>query len=345
MNFSEKLTRLNNRRNDPQYVTKAFSADSAYQILHESFNTINYPDAVKYTIGAMAEVDHIYIEKILKDGERIKKYLEELNSDSYSISFKYQGSTTNRTSIESTSDIDILVMQEKFVFSKKGNGGSYSGDWRGEQRQLRNECISKIRTNFPAVKIDNEGTYSVKLEGGSLFRKIDIVPACWDYLGKYDNYPQEYNKGIRVFDKNVDDSNTNYPFLNNTLIELKDQLCFANYRKAIRLLKNLRTDSERQIDASSYDIVSLLYNMPEEKYNVGSQVLRLVTNIKDHLLSMCNDNNYYLGLTVPDETRKISDKLTVNNLRALTVEVGDLEKGLINELSIVYKTINERVVM
>jgi hypothetical protein len=133
----------------------------------------------------------------------------------------------------------------------------------------------------------------------------------------------------------------NYPFYNNQLINQKDIFSGGNYRKAVRLLKTLKADSDRKIDISSYDIVSLAYHMDNHVLNTGSQYLVLVKNICDHLLYLVNHPDYFRGLYVPDQTRKISEKTTLEDLSAMAVEVGELERDLIQELSGMRKTLNE----
>ena len=133
----------------------------------------------------------------------------------------------------------------------------------------------------------------------------------------------------------------NYPFLNNKLIKEKDNRCSGNYRKAVRLLKTLRSDSSRQIDISSYYIVALLYCMDDSNYYVNNQYLALVKNIAAYLLNLTQNVSRFYCLEVPDGTRKISDKTTIDSLKGLTVEVGDLEKNLVQDLTQIRKSIYE----
>jgi hypothetical protein len=343
MNYSEKLKSLQNRRSDPQFVYKSFSADSAMRILNEDYSTINYPESVKYTMGAMAEVDQAYTSNSVKEGLRIQEQLKSIMDEGFAISFRFQGSTTNNTHIKAHSDIDLLVIQERFTFTNKINGSKYEGDWKSEQISLRKSCNTKLSSAYPSAIIDNSGNFSISVSGGSLKRKVDVVPSCWDLNDQYFNDEKEENKGIRVFNKECTEYNTNYPFINNRIISNKDIRCSGNFRKAVRLLKTLKADSSRQLKISSYDIVSLLCHMNDSYYLVGNQHLQLVQNIKNHLLGYCTNYQQFLSLSVPDNTRKISDKTSKEDLNGITVEVGELEKVLIQDLSRIYKSLNENI--
>jgi hypothetical protein len=291
-------------------------------------------------LGAMAEVEAEYTENTFKEGERIKNQLNDLRDTGFNISFKFQGSTTNNTHIKQHSDIDLLVLQENFLFNSSSSS-AYQGDWKREQAALRQSCYEKLKNIYYTATVDNSGKFAVSIIGGSLKRKIDVVPACWD-MQKYQSSPyNEALKGVRVYTKNCDDCNVNYPFLNNKLIEEKDNRCLGNYRKAVRLLKTLRSDSSRQIDISSYDIVALLYHMDDIKYDVNTQYLALVKNIADYLVSLTQNIVRFNSMKVPDETRKISDKTTIDALNGITVEVGDLEKNLVQNLTQIRKSIYE----
>jgi hypothetical protein len=340
MDYSRKLEALQNRRGDTTYLQRLFSADSLSKVINEEapYLHIDYPDSVKYTLGAMSEVDAQYTQNTLKEGERIENQLAALRNMGYEFTFRFQGSTTNNTHIKQYSDIDILVLQEKFIFTPKPLHPFEN--WAYEQKSLRQRGYELLNSAYPAAVVDNSGTFSISLSGGSLRRDIDVVPACWDYnKNPYATVDEE--KGVKVFSKDCGNSNINYPFLNNSLIEQKDRNCHGNYRKGVRLLKTLKADSSRNIDVSSYDIVSILYNMDNANYCVENQYLALVTNILNHLQSLVKNWSYFCTLDVPDGTRKISDKTSYEALSALTVEMGDLEKDLVNELCRVRKSLNQ----
>ncbi|KGH25473.1 hypothetical protein P353_24980 [Comamonas testosteroni] len=66
---------------------------------------------------------------------------------------------------------------------------------------------------------------------------------------------------MEVLDKKKCEFNDNMPFLVQYNINNKDELTFGGCKKAIRLLKTLRADADDEIDFSSFNIMSIIYNM------------------------------------------------------------------------------------
>jgi hypothetical protein len=172
MNYSAKLQNLINRRGDNQYIQKSFSADSLGSIFSEGalrsekYFNIDFPDSVKYTLGAMAEVDAEYTQNTFKEGERIKSQLNDLENAGFNISFEFQGSATNNTHIKQHSDIDLLVLQENFLFNSL-SGSKYQGDWKREQASLRQSCYKKLKDIYYTATVDNSGKFAISITGGS----------------------------------------------------------------------------------------------------------------------------------------------------------------------------------
>jgi hypothetical protein len=346
MKYSTKLQNLINRRGDNQYIQKSFSAESSSSIFSEralraeKYYNIDFPDTVKYALVAMTEVEEEKKKNTFKEGERIKNQITDLKNSGFNISFEFQGSTTNNTHIKQHSDIDLLVLQENFLFNSP-TASKYYGDWRKEQSSLRQSCYEKLKTIYNTATVDNNGKFAISITGGSLRRKIDVVPACWDMGNQQLTSYNEILKGVRVYTRDCGEFNLNYPFLNNELVEKKDNRCNGNYRKAVRLLKTLKGDSDRQIDISSYDIVALLFHMDDSKYHVNNQYLVLVKNITSYLISLTQNLAMFYYLEVPDGTRKICDKTTIESLNGIAIEVGELEKNLVQDLAQIRKSIQE----
>ena len=68
-------------------------------------------DVVKYVKRAMCAVGEDYTKRTIEAGEAAKQHLKD---SSRNISFEYQGSVMTNTHIRGASDIDLLVMCEKF---------------------------------------------------------------------------------------------------------------------------------------------------------------------------------------------------------------------------------------
>ena len=336
---TDKYRRLQSRRNDQDFLYNSYSMEDANRILNKSYQRIQFPETVKYIIESMQEMDSAYTLNSYKEGERVKSHLEDLTFD---VSFEYQGSVTNNTHIKAHSDIDLLVIIEKF-FSlehplKPQN--PYSGNPIDDLYELRGECNQIFESVYTSVDIDNSGSCAISLSGGSLRRKVDVVPSNWYETVKYRETNLSYYKGIQVLDKTTMIRNINYPFLNNQLIEQKDIDCNYNYRKAIRLLKNIKADADNEINISSYDIIAILFHMTDDKYLVSYYPLNILINIEKHFNYLITYPNYFNQLNVPDNSRKISEKTSITDLRDMKNEITNLKNQATMELYNVGKSLN-----
>lgn len=68
-------------------------------------------DVVKYVKRAMCAVGEDYTKRTIEAGEAAKQHLKDSIRN---ISFEYQGAVMTNTHIRGASDIDLLVMCEKF---------------------------------------------------------------------------------------------------------------------------------------------------------------------------------------------------------------------------------------
>ena len=179
--------------------------------------------------------------------------------------------------------------------------------------QLKDNCHSNIKTNFPKVNIER-GAKSLKLTGGSLRRDIDVVPSCW-------NEKTKPKKGIAILNEEENSQVINTPFYHNQLLNQKDEHCKFFYKKAIRLVKNLKADIEEQenkeLKISSYEITALIYHISDDKFSTLKQNTELVPMlVKEFNLLLSRKD--LKELEVPDGSRKIiKNKETIISLQEL----------------------------
>lgn len=255
-----RLDRLNQRRLDTDIVEA--------KLLNETYRNISQSDSVKYVIGSMQPIDPEYTKNTYVQGERVRNQLE--NRLTEICEYEYQGSVTNDTHIKAKSDIDLLVLIDKFFSLEKPQEpkSPYKGNPLQDLLNLRKESENALEQAFPQAIIDKNGSKSISIEGGSLTRKIDVVPSNWYHTNKYAETNNDIYRGVKILDKSVPCRLANTPFLHNAWIEYKDQQTNGGLRKACRLMKSLKYDTEN-IDLSSYDIVSIAFNI--SKTRVRSQ--------------------------------------------------------------------------
>jgi hypothetical protein len=97
----------------------------------------------------------------------------------------------------------------------------YLGDPINELATIRRICEECLAEEFYAAEIDTEGGKCVSIHGGSLRRKVDVVPASWVHTQEYEttkNLNEAYAKrfrGINVLEKSSRSLIQNFPFLHN----------------------------------------------------------------------------------------------------------------------------------
>lgn len=156
------------------------------------------------------------------------------------------------------------------------------------------------------------------------------MPSNWFYSNLYKRYPQcSYLKGVQVFDKRKNSRDANFPFYNKELLCRKEKSSNFLYKSLVRLTKNIRCDSEDKNvqNISSYDIQAIFYHMKDECFQnlKGIDIVPVATAFLEQLLK---NSNTYNALLVPDETRCISDKLSIKDLSLLYKEFADINSVL-----------------
>jgi nucleotidyltransferase-like protein len=319
MNIQQRLERLAQRRTDP-------SLFEAQAKSYESYRDLAVPEAIKYIIGAMQPIDIRYTERTIEQGNRVRDQLTKRLASG--VEYRFQGSVLNDTHIRQHSDIDLLVFVEKFTFVKAPLAAKnpYQGDSTQDLRDLRSETRTALESAFPAVTVDDAGSRSIELSGGSLARIVDVVPAAWLDTIEYDRTGDEVHRGVKVFNKLDGSFAANYPFKNAAEIDAKDRRCGGGMRKAARFMKTLKADSD-VIKLSSYDIAAIAWNMSDSSLNYGMPWdMKVFYGCRDYVRRLVDDADLRGSLCVPDGTRRVftSGHATVDGATALLAEIDEL---------------------
>ena len=292
--------------------------------------------AVRYTVGAMARVDPRYTEITYEQGERVRNQLDKaLKGSNAACDFEYQGSVTNDTHIKSYSDIDLLAITCRFWILEPPQQPThrYEGNPIADLKEIRMTSCKTLREEFPTAEVDDSGTKSVAISGGSLRRKIDVVPANWFHTNEYATSLAKRHRAVQVLDVRTGERIKNSPFLHNYLIHERDVATQGGLRKVVRLMKSLKYDSGR-VDLSSYDLTSIGYNMPEHEVTTGpGEEIPLLARLKTYLDRIAAMPQLRAEMTTPDESRKVfaEGHATLEALQAIQSEVNDLVEAVCND--------------
>lgn len=286
---------------------RKFGDDLRKGDLFESFSG-KASDAVLYISEAMEPVSKTYTENTFKQCDRVIEQLKSNISTKHSgLDFEYQGSVPLNVHIKKHSDIDLLVATGRYhvVTPPLPVLSPYTGDAKNDMVQLRDDMVGTIKTQFPAVAIDNTGGKAVAIEGGSLNRKIDLVPVSWVHntnsYGTSDLTP----RGIRLYDKKEGKYITNYPFMHIAKCDGKDRNVGGKYKMLVRYIKNVIKDNDG-ISISSYDAAGLMYLQGETELRATDyNPLALSLVCEKFLHRLLNDEQLMEDAMVPNGTRKL----------------------------------------
>lgn len=349
ISFKNRLSKLKDRRQGtrervllekgiPTYDTLDLRAAESYELLSEN-------DAVKYAVGAMAPVSHESTRVSIAEGERVASTLiSMLETAGIPAKQEIQGSVALDIHIEGHSDVDMLILHGDIVLvqtPKLDGSGTSCRDTRPMTeiiRELRLESEAKLTTRYYAATVDCTGSKSIALSGGSLQRKVDVVPSCW-----YDNYNyqrsrQKADRGVKIYDKAKHELYGNYPFLHMQRVNDRDIAYGGNLKKVIRLMKNLVADMpdykhSKAKALSSYDLAGIGYGMEKQLSCPTYMPLALIERLRVFLKSLIDNQQLRENLVVPDSTRKVFDKAEKEEaLVLLYAEVSDLAESIYKAL-------------
>ncbi len=298
--------------------------------IYEVYNQLGKEgSAIRYTVGAMARIDPRYTEITYEQGNRVKNQLDRtLLAKNASCDFEYQGSVTNDTHIKSYSDIDLLAITQRFWTLEPPQKPThpYEGNPFDDLNEIRSISCDCLESAFPKAKVDSSGSKSISISGGSLSRKIDIVPANWYDTNQYAKMQAKRFRAIQVLDIKLGERVKNMPFFHNYCIMICNKRTVGGLCKVIRLMKSLKYDSD-SISLSSYDLAAIGYNMPEPQLTTfpGGEVA-LLARLKTYLDSLKANPLLCTEMLVPDESRKVFEPghATREGLDELRDEVDDL---------------------
>lgn len=357
-NYAEKLTNMRNRRLGLEGVsmealsrTASSATFSQPMSLKEAYEKRTSSDATKYALGAMQQLEPEATKVSLDEAERVKNQLNTgLNAAGIPASYELQGSVPLNIHIRFSSDIDMLVLHGGFVtYDATGpRSNTYHGVAEtplGYIRRLRTSCEEILTNEFPAAKVDTSGAKSISLSGGSLRRKVDVVPSHWHDTAAYQQTKAKHDREVRVLDKHTNVFIPNSPFLHMKCVEEKDIRTAGGAKKLIRFLKNLKRDANKTIKLTSYDIASLVWHVDD-----GSLIkpyymeLSLIAEAQQFLQTLIDNPWCTYNLDTPDKSRKIvdtSDKY--DSISLLKAEVDQVAADIAKELRPLYVTDRESI--
>lgn len=350
--IDKRLRSLNARRRGTDRIS-ALSYDSAIDVLAKSMVAEAYSRRApiqkhtQYALGAMQAVDPDYTRISLEEAERVKDQLRGgLSRKSIPVDFRLQGSVACDIHIRGVSDVDLLVLDDRYIhYDRSGPKAAVGGycnpvgyDTLAALVQLRRESETVLCNAFPMATVDKSGAKAINVSGASLRRPVDVVPSNWFDTAAFQHTGTEADRGVHILNKEVPERILNTPFKHIQLITQRDNVALGGLKKAIRLCKNVKADAAEDgtsIELSSFDIASALWHADIAALTVGIAtelaILAEATRFLDHL---ARRTAYAQTLKVPDGSRLVLDSPEkVEGLRLLSLEMDDLSERVAREQS------------
>lgn len=359
-NYTQKLASMRSRRRgfDSFVALSEASGITADALsLVEKYESRAKTEAIKYALGAMQELEARYTRISIEEGNRVRDQLKTgLSTAGIRAGFEYQGSVPLNVHIRFASDIDLLALHEGFVTldwsgPKATNYTELGSSALADMFALRGACEAILEQKFPAVKVDKSGAKSIALSGGSLQRKVDVVPSHWHDTAAYQYSGAKHDREIKILDKNELTLIANRPFLHMKRVEEKDERTTGGAKKVIRLLKNLKKDSSQDIKLTSYDIAALVWHFKDDSLRKPFYLeLSLVAEAQKYMQYLTENPHIAKTLDVPDQSRKIIDTPDkLDSIHRLKMEVDELAVDIAREIGplpisipdVVHRRLNE----
>lgn len=296
----------------------------------------------RYVIGAMQAVGTKYTEISKQTGERVAVQLSErLAKAGINAEFKLQGSVPLDVHIKRVSDVDVLAITKDFCTYNSTGAQALRGGYRNPSQRTSSGVLSALRQQvesdlddaFPAAKVDKSGAKAVKVTGGSLQRAVDVVPSHWYDTKEYQASGDFADRAVTIYNKTTGETIDNLPFLHIKRVGSRCDRIGGGLRKAIRLCKTVKADSDRDIQLSSYDIAAIMYHADMSALGLGQYSdLAVLSETQRHLDALYQDPIAAGRLWVPDGSRLIFDAAEKRDwLLRLSIEMDELLKNVYQE--------------
>ena len=267
MKYTEKQL---NRMASPISQSEDEKCKNAIRMVRDAMKNLNYTD----------------------DGKEIRSYVADTYSYVLDLRQKYtdkkitllvQGSYANKTNIPTESDVDVAVILESTFMPqyRRGITGSNYGfsDGTFSVSELKDEVQEALNKHFRYQGIERHDK-CIKVIGNTYRVDADVVPAYRfrDYSDDYNYDAENYVGGIEI----RPDSGgriINYPEQHIKLGIAKNKVTKYNFKKCVRIIKNMREDmGERGYmipsKISSFGLESLLWNVEVSAYTKYPSILR-----------------------------------------------------------------------
>lgn len=290
--YSRRLSNLQDRKFDRELNESNIS---------KSFDSKDISDKVKYLLESMRPIDKKYNDKTIEAANRVQSHLENGFKLHFRRAYRTQGSVVTMTNIRVHSDFDLLVIIDRYFYpqqSDPNNVYTYS-DPNEDIILLRKQAVNILKSVYDDV--DDTGDKCISIFNKSLHRKVDIVFCFWYHSLKYEETLSEYYKGVYLFKFPTKTKIKDFPFATIANINVKGESTSDGSRRAIRLLKNMKADSDSEILLSSFQLSTIVHSIDNSllQYSPGRELF-IAQAASNELDKLIRDETYRKSVKSPN---------------------------------------------
>jgi hypothetical protein len=292
LNYTQRLANLQSRKFDREINESQIS---------KSFSTREIPDNLKYLLESTRKIDTKYNAKTIEAANRVQKHLENNLNLHFSRAYRTQGSVITSTNIKVHSDFDLLTIVDRYHYTAPNVPVAlpYTASEPNEDiNDLRSQSLKILRDIYDEV--DDSSEKCISIYNQSLNRKVDIVFAFWYNTEKYQETNDEFFRGIKF--SVIGDPD--FPFAHLQNVNYKGDSTSDGSRKAIRLLKNLKADSDNDLDLlKGFHFTTVIHSIENALLlHPNSSELSIAKTSSDELGRLINNSAYRKSIKSPSGT-------------------------------------------
>jgi hypothetical protein len=319
LNYGKRLSNLQARKFDQTLNESALS---------KSFDSFGMPENLKYLLESMRPIDIKYNDITLQASDNVRTHLERELKLHFGRDYKTQGSVICGTNIQLHSDIDLLSIIARYHYLPANfpvPNPYTESDPKVDIEQLRDQATKIMKSKYDDV--DTTGAKSIWIYNKNLRRKVDIVFAYWYNSAQYLEDKSEYYRGVQLYDFPAGErQGPDYPFANIQNINLKGNNTYDGSRRGIRLLKNLKADSDHKIELSSFQLTTIVHTIENSRlqYKVGSE-WNIAKAVSEEMNILIEVPTYRKQVKSPNGNENpFSDDKTVAEIKRLKADLDEL---------------------
>ena len=260
-------------------------------LLSDSFGDDNIPEAIRYAMESMQEVDPGYAYKVYANTRKIEGPIKrELEKKYGRIDVRYQGALRTETHIRLYGEVDMLFILNEKATSK-------------EVFSLGQDIREKLGTdNYQSVDFSSGAQIKVITEKPAC--KINIIPCSWINNPKYMEKKNEIYRGIASYNFKQKTKKKTLPFLNMARMNMKNRDTNGGYKKVVRLLRSLATDES--VSLSAFELACLVYGMDDRQLEFEkNKELAMLPWVSSYISDLVKDGPRFETLLSPSEKELI----------------------------------------